>query len=110
MTTLDKQLKHDMTVAYNKWFNRWYAHAKIESLLKSSAQQGFTAETVYDRINHESDQYSRRRFEDEHFVKLLQQRLPDLKIESKEWTENWTNILGQHRSKHRYTVTISGWA
>lgn len=109
MSTLDKQLKHDMMAAYNKWFNRWYAHANVESQLKASAQQGFSRKVIYDRENHESDQYTRRRFEDEHFVKLLQQRLPDLKIEVKDWTEHWTNILGQRRAKDRYTVTISGW-
>lgn len=109
MTTLDKQLKHDMVAAYNKWFNRWYEHAKVESQLKSSAQQGYTAKEIYNRRDREPDDYERRRFENERFVLLLQQRLPDLKVEAKHWTNNWTNILGQSRSQGCYTVTISGW-
>ena len=109
MTTLDKQLKHDMMAAYNKWFNRWYTHAKIESQLKSSAQRGYTAKVIYNRKDRGPDDYERRRFEDERFVPLLQQRLPDLKVEAKHWTNSWTNILGQTRSRRCYTVTISGW-
>lgn len=109
MTTLDKELKHAAKAAYNKWFNRWYKHSNLPEKLKRNAQIGRKTLIVYDNTLKQSDdsqqnQYLHRRFEDDRFVKLLKQRLPDLTVTKKEWDKK-----GHVFMRHYCQVTISGW-
>ena len=114
MTTMDKELKRAAESAYNKWFNRWYDSENLPEKLKNAAQKGFGGLRVYDRMESypedEASKYMKRRFEDERFIKLLKQRLPDLTVTRKEWDEQKTVPLFNYKTtRHHYAVTISGW-
>lgn len=89
-----EELKKESQIAYDKWFERWYANEKIESELKQAAMQGYTAYGIVIRAHY--DDYLKRRMKDDRFVEKLRDKLSEFTVYKKEPRRYERTLLGRH--------------
>lgn len=72
------EVREKQEESYDKWFERWYGRKSIESQIKKSAMQGYSATTL--RVSEEVDGYTRRRLGDARVIEKLKGKLPGFDI------------------------------
>lgn len=73
------ELKNKQIEAYRKRFERWYKKFRIEKEIEISAVKGYRSLLI--EISKEYDDKIKLMKEDEKFIQLLKEKLPDFKIE-----------------------------
>lgn len=80
MNNLGETLRTVQHDSYETWFNRWIKYKNLPKVFEISAKQGYSAYSI--DVNN-SDDYLKRRLNDDRLLKLLNGKFPGIKIERK---------------------------
>lgn len=104
MNNLDEILRSVQHESFEIWFNRWIKHQDLPKLFEIAAKRGYSAYSI--DVNR-SDDYLKRRLNDNRMFKFLNKEFPGIKIEREQGS--FVKSFFGVRHKVEYNRIIFSW-